>query len=70
VAADLRSRLTGPVAAMVVCASIAVFVATYVVAKTDYPEWMWLFVIAGLLLPWLAIGAVVVVVVARRLDPT
>lgn len=67
---DLRSRLTGSVAAGVVCASIAVFVGTYVVAETDYPEWMWLFVIAGLLLPWLAIGAVVVVLVARRLDPT
>lgn len=69
-ATDLRSRATGPVAAGVVGASVAIFVATYLVAKTDYPEWMWLFVMAGLLLPWLAVAGVVVIVVARRLDAT
>ena len=50
--------MTRPKLAVVIAASLAVFAATCAVAETDYAGWMWLLVMAGLILPWVAAAAV------------
>ena len=43
--------LRGPAVAGVVAVSAAVFGVASVIAATDYPSWMWAFVVAGLVVP-------------------
>jgi hypothetical protein len=67
---ELRAnqQMTGARLAVIIGVSVAIFAATSAVAKTDYPEWMWLFVIAGLILPWVAVIGAVGLAVHSRLN--
>lgn len=36
---------------LIVVACLAVFLATQIIAKMPYPDWMWVFLFAGLVVP-------------------
>jgi hypothetical protein len=67
---ELRANQKMTVArlAVIIVVSAAIYSSAYAVAKTDYPDWMWLFVIAGLILPWVAVIGALALAVRTRLN--